>query len=167
MLLVFEDCPWSTVHNWKFVQKIFKDKLKQLHWIKAIWRKIARKYLRLDMNLERILCLFICQFYSYRIAMNLIVPKNTPPKKMRALGPSFPFPRAILKQMCLLYGKPNRCWWNTRLVEVPHVHVLASWNVLWTVIFWLINLSDGLILLIFVLDLGLDVFDILFLIRSL
>ena len=110
------------------------------------------------MNLERILCLCICQFYSYRIAMNLIVPKNTPPKKMRALGPSFPFPRAILKQMCLLYGKTNRCWWNPRLVEVLHVHALASWNVLWTVIFWLINLSDGFILLIFVIDLGLDMF---------
>ena len=108
------------------------------------------------MNLERTLCLFICQFYSYRIAMNLIVPENTPPKKMRALRPSFPFSRAVLKQMCLLYGKTNRCWWNPRLVDVPLVHALASWNVLWTVIFGLINLSDGLILLIFVLDLGLD-----------
>ena len=121
-----------------------------------MWRKIARKYFRLDMNLERALRLFVCQLYSYRIARNLVVPKNTPPKKMRALRPKFPFSRAILKHMCLLYGKTHRCWWNPRLVEVPHVHALASWNVLWTVIFWLINLSDGLILLIFVLDLGLD-----------
>ena len=108
------------------------------------------------MNLERVLRLFVCQFYSYQIVRNLVVPKNTPPKKMRALRPSFPFSSAILKHMCLLYGKTHRCWWNPRLVEVPHVHALASWNVLWTVIFWLINLSPGLILLIFVLDLGLD-----------
>ena len=122
-------------------------------------KKIARKYLRLDMNLERVLFLFICQFYYYRIAINFIVSKNTPPKKkMRELEPSFPFSRAILKQMCLLYGKTNRCWWNHRLVEVLYAHALASWNVLWTVIFWLINLSDGLILLIFVLDLGSDMF---------
>ena len=79
--------------------------MEKLH--KAIWRKIARKYLRLDMNLERIA--FICQLYSYRIAMNLAVSKNTPPKKMWALRPSFPFPRTILKQMCLLYGKTNPC----------------------------------------------------------
>ena len=71
------------------------------------------------MNLERVLRLFVCQFYSYRIARNLVVPKNMPPKKMGALKPSFPFPRAILKYMFLLYGK-------TRLVEVPHVHALAS-----------------------------------------
>ena len=71
------------------------------------------------MNLERVLRLFVCQFYSYRIARNLVVPKNTPPKKMGALEPSFPFPRVILKHMFLLYGK-------TRLVEVPHVHALAS-----------------------------------------
>ena len=43
------------------------------------------------MNLERVLRLFVCQFYSYRIARNLVVPKNTPPKKTRALRPSFPF----------------------------------------------------------------------------
>ena len=86
-------------------------------------------------------------------------------KKDAGTRPSFPFSRAILKHMCLLYGKTHRCWWNPRLVEVPHVHALASWNVLWTVIFWLINLSDGFILLIFVLDLGLDnmFFSILFL----
>ena len=33
------------------------------------------------MNLERVLRLFACQFYSYQIARNLVVPKNTPPKK--------------------------------------------------------------------------------------
>ena len=47
-------------------------------------KKIARKYLRLDMNLERVLFLFICQFYYYRIAINFIVSKNTPPKKKNA-----------------------------------------------------------------------------------
>ena len=71
------------------------------------------------MNLERVLRLFVCQFYSYRIAKNLVVAKNMPPKKMGALKPSFSFPLTILKYMFLLYGK-------TRLVEVPHVHALAS-----------------------------------------
>ena len=33
------------------------------------------------MNLERVLRLFVCQFFPYRIARNLAVPKNTPPKK--------------------------------------------------------------------------------------
>ena len=47
-------------------------------------KKIARKYLRLDMNLERVLFLFICQFYYYRIAINFIVSKNKPPKKKNA-----------------------------------------------------------------------------------
>ena len=37
-----------------------------------------------------------------------------------------------------------------------HVYAMVSWNVLWKVVFWLINLSDGLILLIFILDLWLD-----------
>ena len=41
------------------------------------------------MNLERVLRLFVCQFYSYRIARNLVVPKNTPLKKMRALDHHF------------------------------------------------------------------------------
>ena len=108
------------------------------------------------MNLERILPLFVCQFYSYRITRNLVVPKNTPPKKMRALRPSFLFSGAILKHMSLVHGKIHRYWWNQRLVELPHVHALASWNLLWTVIFLLINLSDGFILLVFVLNLGLD-----------
>ena len=60
------------------------------------------------MNLERIVFVYL-SVLLLSIAMNLTVPKNTPPKKMRALGPLFPFPRAILKQMCLLYGKTNRC----------------------------------------------------------
>ena len=33
------------------------------------------------MNLERLLGLFACQLSFYRIARNLPVPKNTPPKK--------------------------------------------------------------------------------------
>ena len=41
-------------------------------------------------------------------------------------------------------------------MEVFHVYAMVSWSMLWTVSFWLINLSDRLILLIFVLDLRLD-----------
>ena len=104
----------------------------------------------------RVCFAFACQFYTYRIARNLVVHKNTLPEKRRALRPSSPLSRAILKHMCLLYGKTNRCRWNPKLVEVPHVHALAPWNMPWAVLFWLINLSNGLIFLIFVLDLGLD-----------
>ena len=109
------------------------------------------------MNLERVLCLFVCQFYSYQIERNLVVPKNTPPKKDAGTQTIISIlSRNFSLFMFLLYGKIHWCWWKPRLVEVPHVHALASWNVLWTVIFWLINLSPGLISLIFVLDLGLD-----------
>ena len=29
---------------------------------------------------------------------------------------------------------------ETQLVEVTHVHAIVSWKVLWTVVFWLMNL---------------------------
>ena len=46
--------------------------------------------------------------------------------KKDAFRPWFPFSHATLKRMRLLYGKTHRCWWNPRLVGVPHVHSLAS-----------------------------------------
>ena len=84
MLLVFEDFPKNIVRNWKSVRQIFNQgQLKTITLIKlkTIWRKIARKYSILDMNLECVLRLFVCLSSSYWIAKSLVVPKNIPQKR--------------------------------------------------------------------------------------
>ena len=111
------------------------------------------------MNLEHEFSLSV----SFLQARNLAVPKNTPQKTDADTQTMISILSHNLEgHYCM---KKRRCWWNPRLVEVPYVQKIVSWSVLWTVIFWLINLSDGLIFADFCLRFTTRwyVFDILFL----
>ena len=97
------------------------------------------------------------------ISWSLVLPKNISPKKYAPRRPEFRSSHAIQKHTPLLYGKTHGRWWNPRSIEVGRVYAMVSLSMLWTMIFWLINPSDRLVSLIFVLDLRLDnMFLILF-----
>ena len=90
------------------------------------------------------------------ISWSLVLPKNISPKKYAPRRPEFRSSHAIQKHTPLLYGKTHGRWWNPRSIEVGRVYAMVSLSMLWTMIFWLINPSDRLVSLIFVLDLRLD-----------
>ena len=89
------------------------------------------------------------------ISWSLVLPKNISPKKYAPRRPEFRSSHAIQKHMPLLYGK------HMDADEIQDwlrwaVYAMVSLSMLWTMIFWLINPSDRLVSLIFVLDLRLD-----------
>ena len=101
-------------------------------------------------------------FSSYWIAKNLVVPENMPPKKaVSTWTVTLIFSRSV-KACELTSWKKTWVLMKTKISRGAPCVCNGFMKRALNSGFWLINLSDGLVLLIFVLDLRVDNFLLIF-----